>query len=352
MANILYLSAHEVLEMDEVKLFTELGHSVFSMGAYQTANHGAGLRGPIPNLYQNDHLRGVSIQCSKENIHSELIEWSDVIVSMHNARVDVNDYPQPWLKGNWKKFKDLKKPVIWRSIGQSNRQIEESLKPFRKDGLKIVRYSPFEETIPSYQGGDALIRFYKDPDEYKDWNGQVPHIVNISQALFGSDTVRSRGDHMSKDVFDRVVEGFDWRVFGPDNEKALLHNGGVLSHEDLKQMLRFNRVFFYTGTRPASYTLGFIEAFMTGIPIVSIGPEHGNDVYKDQKTFEVHEIIGQSGGAGFWSDSIEDLRRYCKLLLDDHELAKEVSAKGRTRAIEYFGKAKIAKEWEVFLNSL
>ncbi|MFY0784083.1 hypothetical protein AB1K18_28080 [Peribacillus simplex] len=38
----------------------------------------------------------------------------------------------------------------------------------------------------------------------------------------------------------------------------------------MKQEMRENRAFFYTGTRITSYTLGFIEAFMTGIPIVSI----------------------------------------------------------------------------------
>jgi len=352
--NILYYSTHEILEYDEVKLFTEMGHNVFSLGAYQISKSGTGMRGEIPNLYQNSHITGVSLQCSKENTHEELIGWADVIILMHNARVSVMDHPQPWLKGNWEKFKASKKPIIWRSIGQSNKQIETSLKEFRKDGLKIIRYSPREETIPDYQGSDAMIRFYKDPEEYKDYNGQGRRVVNISQALFGNETVRSRGDHMNKDLFDKVVEGFDWKVFGPDNENAGEHNGGLLSFEDLKQMMRFNRAYFYTGTRPAGYTLGFIEAMMTGIPIVSIVPDHGNVIYDDQKTFEAHELLGSEDGSegGFWSDNIQELRDYLNILLKDPNLAISVGQRGRARAINLFGKEKIRKEWDIFFNSL
>lgn len=352
---ILYLGCHEILEYDEVKLLTEMGHEVFSLGGvYQNGNQGGTMRGEIPNLYENSHLRSVALQCSKENIHQELLDWMDVCLVMHNSRVDINDHPQPWLKNNWEKFKASGKPIVWRSIGQSNRQIEEALKEFRKDGLKIIRYSPREDSIPGYQGSDAMIRFYKDPEEYKDYNGQIRQVVNLSQALFGNNKVASRGDHMSKPIFDKVMEGFDWKVFGPDNENAGEHNGGQLSHSDLKQMLKFNRVFFFTGTRPASYTLAFMEAMMTGIPIVSIGPDHGNEVYTDQKTFECHELLGAKDGleGGFWSDNVKELKEYIEILLKDPNLALNVGQRGRARAIELFGKENVGKAWKSFLATL
>jgi hypothetical protein len=352
MSNILYLGCHEILEHDEVKLFTEMGHNVFSLGGvYQNSNIGI-LRGSIPNLYDNPHLREVALQCNKENIGQELIDWMDICVMSHNSREDIDGHAQPWLKGNWSKFKKSKKPIIWRGIGQSNGQVEKSLQEFKKDGLKIVRHSPMDSTIPYYAGSDAMIRFYKDPEEYSGYNGQSARVVNLSQALFGNDRVSSRGDHMSLPFFKQVVDGFDWKVFGPDNENAGEHNGGLLSHEDLKQMLRFNRVFFYTGTRPANVTLGFIEAFMTGIPIVSIGPENGNEIYTDQKTFEVPQIIGESGGYGFWSDSVTQSRKYIADLLNNQSLAFEVGAKGRAKAIEIFGKEVIRRDWENFFATL
>lgn len=348
---ILYLSSHTILEYDEIKLFTELGHQVFSMGAYQMHNGDNGMRPAIPGLFEDQHLRSVSIQCSKENIHPELIEWADVIVSMHNSRVDVHDAPQPWIANNWKKFKDAKKPVIWRSIGQSNGQVEDALAKYRND-LIVVRYSPRESTIPGYMGQDALIRFYKDPEEYQGYNGQVERVVNISQALFGGGTVGSRGDHMDLPVFKQVVEGLDWKVFGPNNELAGDHDGGTLTYEDMKNMLRFNRAYLYLGTRPAGYTLAFIEAMMTGIPIVSVGPSIGNSIYRDQATFEVHEILGESGVAGLWSDSPSELKSFCQILLNSRDTALRIGAAGRGRAIDIFGKAKISKQWQELFEKL
>ena len=156
---------------------------------------------------------------------------------------------------------------------------------------------------------------------------------------------------MAKDVFDEVVKDLDWKIFGPNNDYAREHYGGLLNHEDLKTMLKLNRVFFYTGTRPASYTLGFMEAFCTGIPVVSIGPDSGNKIYK-QKTFEVPDLIGPNGEAGFWSDNPEELKNFCKILLENQQLALQMGIKGREKAIELFGKEKIKKEWEEFFKTL
>lgn len=156
---------------------------------------------------------------------------------------------------------------------------------------------------------------------------------------------------MAKKIFDQTVDGLDWKIFGPNNENAGPHNGGGLSFEDLKSMMRMNRVALSMGTRPASYTLGFIEQMMTGMPMVSIGPVFGNDIYP-QKTFEQHEILGLNQEYGFWSDSPEALKRYCQLLLDSQDLAQEVGRKGRQRAIELFGKQTISDQWKEFLNKL
>lgn len=349
--NILFLSSHEILEANLIRLWLESGHKVFSMGAFQTNSKGSGIRSEIEGLYLDPHLVAISHQCSKHNIHPELIEWSDVVISMHNSVSPTDTHPQPWIKYNFDNIKKAGKPFIWYSIGQSTQVVEESLAPFRSEGLKIVRYSPFEKNIPGYIGEDAMIRFSCDEDEFKGYIGSVSRITNISQAMFGNDRVPSRGSHMAFDTFKQVVDDFDWKVFGPDNENAGEHNGGLLSYEDLKTMLRLSRIYFYVGTRPASYTLGFQEALMTGIPVVSIGHDLGNAIYK-QKTFEVPELIGENKVSGFWSDNILELKEYCRELLNDYELAKQVGMRGRERAIELFGKDKIRDEWERFFSKL
>lgn len=332
---ILYLSCHSILEYDEVKLLTELGHDVFSMGSYINPNSPHdNKRPPIPGKY-DDHLISVGTRYSKDNLHAELIDPFDVIIVQH-----VPD----WIHSNWAKIKHKK--VIWRTIGQSTSIVEAGLLPYRNEGLKIIRYSPKEVNIDGNIGGDAIIRFYKDPEEYKDWNGNNNRVITLAQAM------QKRGEFCNFKAFDDATRGFNRTVFGADNDDLGELWGGQLDYESLKKELRDNRVFFYTGTQPASYTLSFIEAMMTGIPIVAVGNEIGNSMFKNEMdTYEVPDII-ENGTFGYCADRWEDLRDYVNDLMQDHEKAKKISAAARERAIQLFGKETIKKQWEDFLNAI
>jgi glycosyltransferase involved in cell wall biosynthesis len=94
-----------------------------------------------------------------------------------------------------------------------------------------------------------------------------------------------------------------------------------------------------------------MEAMMTGIPIVALGPKHCNRDYPEQETYEVHEII-KDGLNGFVSDNIEELRARIKMLLENEELARTIGQAGRETAIKLFGK-QVAKEgWKSFLEKI
>src|SRR5436853_4240788 len=109
MMRILYLSCHSILEYDEIKLFTELGHEVFSVhGSYGNPTSPMDPKRPALAASFSGHLRTVALQCSRENLHEALIDWADCIIVMHRA---------DWILQNWMKVKH--KPVIWRTIGQS-----------------------------------------------------------------------------------------------------------------------------------------------------------------------------------------------------------------------------------------
>lgn len=351
--NILYLSCHSILEYDEVKLFWEMGHKVFSMGSYANPQQRGLPRPQIKKAEYFPNLHNRYLKSSKENLDEYLVNWADVIIMMHNSRIDVVDHPQPWLgsnpensqkktDNNWQKLK--RKPVIWRSIGQSTGQIEASLKPFRKEGLKIVRYSPMEKNIPGFVGSDATIRFYKDPFEFNHWQGQKKEVITLVQG------VNSRKDHIHFNIFEKATRGLPRGLFGVDNSDLGEPWKGELSYQQLKNELRFNRVYFYTGTVPASYTLSFIEAWMTGIPVVAIGPKLFGNQY-NQETYEVHKLI-RNKETGFFADSIEELRHYVELLLNDDALAHEISRKARQAAIGCFGRAEISRQWDNFLTKL
>ena len=337
--NILLLSCHEILEADEIQLFTELGYKVFSLaGVFQSSNTGI-LRPKIINFEPDQRLVSIGLQCSKDNIHDELIKWMDMMIVHH-----VPD----WISNNWMNIE--KKPVVWRSIGQSTRHIELKLKEYREQGLKIVRYSPKENTIPGYVGEDAMIRFYKDPEEYKDWTGEKKEVITIAQSMNDPTSKYNRARFLNFDLFDKATSGFPRKLYGPGNENSGIE-GGILSFEGLKSVLRESRVYLYTGTQPASYTLGMIEAMMTGIPIVAIGPKHANNIFKEQQTYEVYEII-QNGYNGYWSDDVSELKNYITELLNNDEKAKMISENGRKTAIAMFGVKKIREEWKEFFKTI
>lgn len=341
---VLYMSAHEILEHDEISLFKELGHEVFSPGAYVCPeNKGDGdLRPSLqmdynPEIVEKYHQIGSTCagDDAKYHLTKEFVDYFDIVVAMHIPR---------FIKDNWEVMKH--KVVIWRTIGQSLANIENEMRSYRERGMKIVRYSPMEETIPGYLGGDAMIRFYKDPEEYKDWNGDKCEVVTLAQSM------RERGTHCNYFLFERATRGLPRALYGRANEAAGDLWKGQLTYPAMKQMLQDNRCYFYTGTHPASYTLNFMEAFMTGIPVVAIGPKHGNaEYFPGHKLYEVHKFI-QNGVNGFVSDDERVLKEYCSLLLRDKKTAAAVGAGGRTTAIDLFGKEKIRQQWGDFFKGI
>ena len=328
---ILYFSVHEVLEYDELKLFTELGHDCFSVGAYRNPNLANAMRPAIPEMEHDQDFEDLVNRISLTNLDPALYEDKDLIIVMHQPSIIID---------NWEKIKH--KRVIWRSIGQSHSAIEKKLEPYRQDGLEIIRYSPREKFIPGYIGEDAMIRFYKDPVEYGNWNGNEKQVIALNQSM------KDRAADCSYDVFHQVCKGFPVKLYGRGNE-GLPEDAGGLTYERIKEELRNNRVFFYTGTRVTSYTLGFIEAFMTGIPIVSIGEKHGNHDFYKQQTFEIPSII-EHGKDGYVSDHIKMLKRSVRTLLNNQPLSQKISERARNKAIELFGKETIKEQWNNYLR--
>lgn len=341
---ILYLSCHSILEYDEVKLLTELGHEVFSPGAYvEPDNPGdASLRPGITSLNYNQDIvkqwhkiAGAHPgEDGKDFLTKDLVDNFDCVIVMHLPR---------WIKNNWEAIKH--KRVIWRTIGQSITSTEHKLAPYRKQGLEIVRYSPMEKTgIPGFIGEDAVIRFYKDPKEYYGWKGHQKRVITFAQHM------EQRNHACNFSLFELVTRPFNRHIFGPGNEKHAPWGSGKVPYEQLKEEMRNNRVYFYTGTHPASYTLSFMEAFMTGIPIVAIGPNHGNASYfPGHNLYEIPNMI-KNGKNGLISDNPLELKSYIKILFDSPATAANISKAGRKSAIKYFGKEAIKKQWRAFLG--
>jgi glycosyltransferase involved in cell wall biosynthesis len=237
-----------------------------------------------------------------------------------------------------------RKDVIFRSIGQATVTTENDLKPLVMQGLNIVRYSPRERTIPGYCGEDAMIRFYKDPAEWRGWNGCRLTVLNVTQDMI------ARDDHCNFTFFKEATEGFDRMLIGKGSESAGSWGHGIVTYEGMKSDMQDCRVYFYTGTYPASYTLNFIEALMTGMPMVALGPIIGNSPYHhEQQTYEVPDFANRGGGI-FLADTVESARKDIKYLMDNPGVAYVCSRSNRELAIELFGKETIKKQWKKYFN--
>lgn len=337
---ILYLSCHEILEYDELKLLSELGHEVYSLGAYtHPGGQEARKRPPLPNLPYDPHFIELATRYTQDNLHPELLEMVDAVIVMH--------VPE-WIEKNWAVFEPFIQRggrLIWRSIGQSVPHQERMLKKYRDAGMEVVRYSPAEQSIEGNIGCDAMIRFGKDPEEFSNWNGAQSQVINFTQSM------KQRAAFCGYEITKAATRPFPTKIYGPGNEDLGELAGGLLSYDMQKQALRDNRVYFYTGTYPASYTLSFIEAWMTGIPMVCVGHGHGNGPdFSRQRTYEIPELIA-NGVNGFFSDDVKELQEIIKRLMDDHDYAKKIGFMGRQRAIELFGITEVKDRWQKFLGA-
>lgn len=334
---IQYLSCHAVLEYDEMKLWTELGHEVYGNGCYRDPRGSYTLPRPgIPNAPLDEKFIELTANHPKTKLPPELIDPYDVLVFMSG------ESEQPLIQ-NWPAIKHKK--VVWRTIGQSISAVERSIQPLVREGLKIVRYSPKERNIPNYAGETALIRFYKDPDEFTGWTGKDLRPINFTQTLKG------RAQFCHYDMVLGSLVGFEGaKVYGSGNNDLGMFNGGEVTAKHQIELLQAARVFVYTGSWPASYTLSFIEAMMMGIPIVAASKKIAHVPNLEQIDFyEVDEII-QDGKSGFVCDTVEQMRFHIKELLTDDKRANDISKAGRARAIELFGKATIAQQWKTFFE--
>lgn len=342
--NILYCSLHDILEYNELRLLTDLGHDVFSVGSSYSQPHdgGNGKRPPLKNMKFHEDL--IKFSQDKENLAPELIDWADVIILMHI------DAKRSWLK-NWDRMK--KKKVIYRSIGQCSPGIETFLRTYRDEGLKIVRYSPNEKNIEGFAGEDAMIRFHQYVDEWPEWRGRRPRVMACVQSFKTRDMGFTR-DWVGYRLWKKsvVVPGIERIVYGIGN-----HNmeewAGEQDFEGLKKAFSEEGCAFVFGTHPAPYTLSIQEMACVGMPMAVAGEGvrwlNGADPNWSRNQWEVPEMFK---GACLVAENIEEMTSNIKRLIADHAFAYDLGQKAKQKARELFDVSVIRPQWESFLNSI
>lgn len=342
--NVLLCLSHSIEEHDQLRLLSSLGLGVASIGGYIDPRHPHDPKRPaldidvVPSIKEAVDAQNMpdNLGAAQEYIPDAALEWlgdDGVLIYHHYLDRLYNQWPRilDWKRGS------PERRVIWRSVGQSVEWNELQAAPYRAQGLERVAYSPKEANIPHYSGHDALIRFYKDPEEWGGWTGDQATVINFTQHL------AQRHPYTNAEFWMQATEGLPRAPIGPGSE--VLPGGlGEASYEDMKDALRTARAYLYTGTQPASYTLGLIEAMMTGIPVVSIGPSHMRIFPYGPDLFEGHEITG----LGY--DDPQDARATLEDILGDESRAESIGYVMRQRAIDLFGIDTIRDQWAEYLG--
>jgi glycosyltransferase involved in cell wall biosynthesis len=337
--DIVLISVHSVLEYDEIRLFERMGHKVFSLGLYFNRVSADGMRGSLQDTLWHEKMRrsfdatgciiGIPDHVHYKVTH-DFMDNFDVCIVHHNFR---------FIKYNWDVLEG--RNVVWRTIGQELEYAEQEMQVFKTKGVKIARWSPAEQWIPHYIGHDAIIHAVKFAEDWYGWTGELQTVVTFANNIV------SRRDSLNWDFYKQAVENLPKVLFGFGNEEVPW-SSGALSEQDQISALRRHRCVFSTGTWPAPYTLTFVEAWMTGAPIIHVGREVWSRA--DEKCFEVDHLIDH-GLNGFIVNSVEETEYYAKSLLADWELARKVSIEGRRKAVEVFGFEAAASAWSGLLHS-
>lgn len=342
---ILYMACHDVLEYDELRILNQLGHKVFSIGGYMNPQTPHASIRPSLNINFDQNLidkwghytdlnfkKNIDEKLCGKILNKDFVDEFDCVIIMHK---------QDWIDLNTEVFKSKK--VILRTIGQNLITNEESLIKHRKNGIKVIRYSPKERELDSYAGEDILIRFLKYKSDFKNRNENIlKNVISFGQNVF------ERGMYCGANYIEYISEKFNYKLFGPHNQNYKF-NGGHISYEEQIEELSKNAVFFYTGTYPAQYTLGFVEAFLSGIPLVSIG----ESLFYEQigkYPSEVCDILSKV--ESLYSNNIKEICEIVQKILENKDYAKEISEKQIKIATEMFSVEQNIKLWENFLNNL
>jgi hypothetical protein len=338
--NILYYSVHEILEYDEIRMLTDAGHRVFSMGNYRDPSKHGALRRPLPQFfYPGDWER-----YNSEGLTREFAEQFDVTIVMHEiekAAQILNLCP------------DM--PVVYRSIGQATMSTEAKLR-LLSDRIKIVRYSIREAETPGFLPADAVIYFGKNLEDFsRPWVGGDRLITfHNNYILRRNVSVPSPEDYLT------LSSTFPCKLYGLGND-GMAEWGGLTDPEKQLELYRSAALYLYVCTVGPNYTLSFMEAMGTGLPVVAPSAR----MIESTADAEVQKSVGFSGVSGRYEiedlldnddaliySSINEAKSKIEWLLKNPRYCQDVSLRQRQRFSSMFDDKKIIKQWEALLYGM
>lgn len=359
---ILYVSScHEVLEHQELDLFTDLGVQWFSTGIYlnPTSPHSIAKRpsinySPDQNLIEEFIKDNPNHECDRHlkprvniKLTKSFIDKFDLII--------LNNFSY-YLTDNFEVLKTHKNVFI-RTYYYSTPE-EESLFLQCKNlfGLKTIRMFSGESQIPNFAGCDFLIPNFVNGNDFNNWNGSLKQVLTFQHDM------QTRMNHI--DNFGNLVFGMyhvywnllknnkdiTFKLYGYNNQMPI--ESYVVDFETQKQLYKDSRVCFSLGSSPGPYTFSFLEAMSTGTPTINFGKRLGdyNNHPWYKNSYIVPDLI-ENGVDGFYSDNPKELISFIKELLNNDSLASNISSNARKKILNLFGRDIAKTNWISFFKA-
>jgi len=196
---------------------------------------------------------------------------------------------------------------------------------FSRDDFALASYYKYtvDEVRERFGVTIPLIELGLSPTHYDGWTGEDATILSVIHSW------PERGWHY--ETYERATEGL------PTRHVDHLNPGpeGPLTYEKILDQMRRCRVYYHDGEN--EYTIALVEAMMTGAPIVT----------SDMPFVKRHV---QHGVNGFVSNDPKELREFCRLLLDDKDLATKMGAESRRIALERFHEDRWIGQWNALFD--
>lgn len=336
MPKLLYISCHETLEYDELRILTELGYEVFSVGYWMNpAKPKTNMRPAIPEMKVNHELIAkferdypeyklprAEVQTGRVRLQKDFLKNFDVVVNC-------------WYQSNLEAcLMNSNLPVIHRTIDIIHEAIEEANLTLyiRRRPFYLVRMSEAENKH-SLIKPQAIITQCVSKEEFNGWVGETKKVFTTIKGFDNRKDVSLDLYNQTTDIFDRVLVGVDNSSVGnPSWVKQ-----GIPQNEMLK-LMQSCRVNYVQPRIGAAMVYGFIEGMMAGCPVVTYGQRFNGSNWTASQYIK-------NGINGFVVNSIDEAVTKIDLLMNDYDLSKEISSRARETAIKNFDYESIKSKW-------
>lgn len=211
-------------------------------------------------------------------------------------------------------------PKVHRVHKFTELDLEDYEEIFSRPDFALASYYRYtvEEVEARFGVRIRCIELGLSPEDYSGWTGEDPVVLSVIHSW------PKRGWHY--ETYRKATDGLPTRHV----DHLAPGPGGPLGYEAVLSEMRRCRVYYHDGEN--EYTIALVEAMMTGAPIVTCAMP-----FVDRHV--------RHGVNGFVSDDPAELREYCRLLLEDRDLAERMGAASRRIALERFHEERWISEW-------